>query len=221
MRRPDGLLDGAARALSTRLASGMTRKSFLGRMGGAMLAATGGAAVAAAVRPEKSEAFHFCGHIWTTGSCLNPLGLPRIDKNGFPLRPSDGHRIDNLGRPVNSEGWAVDGSGNRLRSPDGEFLPRAPRTRLCEDWTNEHYKIGGVMQGAWYRCCERPGAEARGLLLPQQEADQRRCVPDGLLLRRQARVLRPVLRLGAQVLAVAAALAATALLAGVSGAWSP
>jgi len=154
MRRPEGLLDGAARALSTRLASGMTRRSFLGRMGGAVLAATGGAAVAGAVRPEKSEAFHFCGHIWTTGSCLNPLGLPRIDKNGFPLRPSDGHPIDNLGRPVNSEGWAVDGSGNRLRSPDGEFLPRAPRTRLCEDWTNEHYKIGGVMQGAWYRCCE-------------------------------------------------------------------
>src|SRR3954452_18471502 len=83
MQRPDGLLDGAARALSTRLASGMTRRSLLGRMGGAVLAATGGAAVAAAVRPEKSEAFHFCGHIWTTGSCLNPLGLPRIDKNGL------------------------------------------------------------------------------------------------------------------------------------------
>ena len=47
MRRPEGLLDGAARALSTRLASGMTRRSFLGRMGGAVLAATGGAAVAA------------------------------------------------------------------------------------------------------------------------------------------------------------------------------
>ena len=54
MRRSDGLLDGAARALSTRLASGMTRRSFLGRMGGAVLAATGGAAVAAAVRPMDS-----------------------------------------------------------------------------------------------------------------------------------------------------------------------
>ena len=99
-------------------------------MGGAVLAATGGAAVAAAVRLEKGEAFHFCGHIWTTGSCPNPLGLPRIDKNGFPLRPSDGHPIDNLGRPVNSGGWAINGAGNRLRGPDGEFLPRAPRTRL-------------------------------------------------------------------------------------------
>ena len=82
MRRPDDLVDGAARALSTRLAAGLTRRSFLGRMGGALLAVTGGAAVAAAVRPEKSEAFHFCGHIWTTGSCPSPLGIPRIDRHG-------------------------------------------------------------------------------------------------------------------------------------------
>jgi hypothetical protein len=147
MPRPDGFLDAAARALSTRLASGMTRKSFLGRMGGAMLAATGGAAVAAAVRPEKSEAFHFCGHIWTTGSCLNPLGLPRIDKNGYPLRPSDGTRsTTSAARQLRRLG------GRRLgqppRAPDGEFSPRRPRTRLCEEWTNEHYGLGRVMQGA-------------------------------------------------------------------------
>jgi hypothetical protein len=139
----------------------MTRRSFLGRMGGAMLAATGGAAVAAAVRPEKGEAFHFCGHIWTTGSCPNPLGLPRIDKNGFPLRPSDGHPIDNLGRRVNSGGWAIDGAGNRLRGPDGELLPRAPRTRLCEEWTHEQHGIRAHMQGAWYRCC---GGQVRKLV---------------------------------------------------------
>jgi hypothetical protein len=156
MRRPDGLLDGAARALSTRLASGMTRRSFLGRMGGAMLAATGGAAVAAAVRPEQSDAFHFCGHIWTTGSCPNPLGLPRIDKNGYPLRPGDGHPIDNLGRPVDKSGFALDGSGKRLQGPDGEVLPRAPRTRLCEEWTHERYGLGDAhTQGSWYRCCNK------------------------------------------------------------------
>ena len=94
MRRPDELVDNAARALSTRLAGGHTRRSFLGRMGGAVLAATGGAAVAAAVRPEETEAFHFCGHIWTTGSCPSPLGWPRIDRHGYPLRPTDGRRID-------------------------------------------------------------------------------------------------------------------------------
>jgi hypothetical protein len=47
----------------------------------------------------------------------------------------------------------VDGSGNRLRSPDGDYLPRAPRTRLCEEWTNEQYGLHAVMEGAWYRCC--------------------------------------------------------------------
>ena len=154
MRRPDELFDGAARALSTRLASRMTRRSFLGRMGGAMLVATGGSAVAAAVKPESSEAFHFCGHIWTTGSCPNPLGLPRIDKNGYPLRADDGHPIDNLGRPVDGSGFAIDGSGNRLEGPDGEPLPRAPRTRLCEEWTHERYGLADAhMQGSWYRCC--------------------------------------------------------------------
>lgn len=153
MRRPDELFDGAARSLSARLASGMTRRSFLGRMGGAVLAATGGAAVAAAVKPEESEAFHFCGHIWTTGSCPNPLGLPRIDRNGYPLRAGDGQPIDNLGRPVNSQGFAVDGSGQRLMGPDGEPLPRAPRTRLCEEWVHERYGLNSKTQGAWYRCC--------------------------------------------------------------------
>ncbi|HEY7002720.1 MAG TPA: hypothetical protein VH281_00445 [Gaiellaceae bacterium] len=154
MRRPDELIDGAARALSTRLASGMTRRSFLGRMGGAVLAATGGAAVAAAVRPEKGEAFHFCGHTWTTGSCPNPLGLPRIDKAGFPLRPRDGHPIDNLGRAVDGSGFAIDGTGKRLKGPDGSVLPRAPRTRLCEEWTHERYRLPDTrMQGSWFRCC--------------------------------------------------------------------
>jgi hypothetical protein len=162
MRRPDELFDGAARALSTRLASGMTRRSFLGRMGGAMLVATGGAAVAAAVKPEESEAFHFCGHTWTTGSCPNPLGLPRIDKSGYPLRPSDGRRIDNLGRLIDSSGFAVDESGQRLKGPDGEPLPRAPRTRLCEEWMPERYgHDDATMEGSWFRCC---GGQIRKLV---------------------------------------------------------
>ncbi len=153
MRRPDELVDGAARSLSTRLAGSLTRRSFLGRMGGAMLAVTGGAAVAAAVRPEQSEAFHFCGHIWTTGSCPNPMGMPRIDKHGYPLRPGDGRPIDNLGRRVNSNGYAIDAAGKRLRGPDGKPLPRAPRTRLCEEWVKERYGHNSHTQGSWYRCC--------------------------------------------------------------------
>jgi hypothetical protein len=154
MRRPEELVDGAARGLSTRLASGLTRRSFLGRMGGAILALTGGGAVAAAVRPEQSEAFHICGHIWTTGSCPSPLGMPRVDKRGFPIRPKDGRPIDNLGRLVNGSGYPIDASGQRLVGPDGEPLPAAPRTRLCEDWVRERFGHGdAITQGAWYRCC--------------------------------------------------------------------
>jgi hypothetical protein len=153
MRRPDEILEGAARSLSARLASGMTRRSFLGRMGGAVLAATGGAAVAAAVRPETSEAFHFCGHIWTTGSCPNPLGLPRIDRQGFPLRAGDGKPIDNLGRVVDAQGFPINAAGERFVGPDGQLLPRAPRTRLCEEWVHERYGLNARQQGSWYRCC--------------------------------------------------------------------
>lgn len=153
MRRPDDVLDGAAQALSARLAAGLTRRSFLGRMGGAILAVTGGATVAAALKPEEAEAFHFCGHIWTTGSCPSPLGIPRIDRTGYPLRAQDGRPIDNLGRLVDAEGYPVDEVGLRLLGPDGEPLERAPRTRLCEDWVPERFEIEARTQGAWYRCC--------------------------------------------------------------------
>ncbi|MEX2465157.1 MAG: hypothetical protein WD428_04685 [Gaiellaceae bacterium] len=153
MRRPDDVLDGAAQALSARLAAGLTRRSFLGRMGGAILAVTGGATVAAALKPEEAEAFHFCGHIWTTGSCPSPLGIPRIDRTGYPLRAQDGRPIDNLGRLVDAEGYPVDEVGLRLLGPDGERLERAPRTRLCEDWVPERFEIEARTQGAWYRCC--------------------------------------------------------------------
>ena len=149
MPRSEKLAEG----LATRLASGMTRRSFLGRLGGAVLAATGGAAVAAAVKPEDAEAFHLCGHIWTTGSCPSPYTLPRIDKNGFPLRPSDGRRIDNLGRLVDGNGFPVNEAGARLAGPDGELLERGPRTRLCEEWIPERFGLKVRTQGSWYRCC--------------------------------------------------------------------
>jgi len=148
-------VDRAADGLARGLASRMTRRSALGRLGTWMLALTGGAAVAAAARPEEAQGFHFCGHIWTTGSCPAPFPMPRIDARGFPIRPADGKPIDNLGRLVDGNGFPVDERGRRLLDPDGRPLERAPRSRICEDWVPEQFGIDAVTQGVWYRCCNR------------------------------------------------------------------
>lgn len=133
-------------------------------MAGAALALVGAAPAAGAKRRTqplrgtdrtREGWFGFCGHTWTTGSCPSPYALPRIDARGFPVRPSDGVPVDNLGRPVDGLGRAVDAAGQPLRAPDGSLLPRAPRTRLCEDWVPERHGVQTVTQGAWYRCCDR------------------------------------------------------------------
>lgn len=97
--------------------------------------------------------FGFCGHYWTTGSCPGPYAFPRVDARGFPLRPTDGHPVDDLGRPVDDQGRPVDDRGRPLTAPDGLPLPRATRTRLCEDWAVSTYRLDAVTQGSWYRCC--------------------------------------------------------------------
>ncbi len=120
-----------------------------------MTAVAVGGTVARAVRPGYADAFHFCGHIYTTGSCVHPLGrqLPRIDARGYPLRPRDGHPIDNIGRPVNARGEPLNDHGERLRDPDGRPLPPAPRTKVC-DLTAERYGFRPYLDGSWYRCCD-------------------------------------------------------------------
>ena len=155
MPRREQALDRSAERLAAKLAESTTRKSFLGRVGAAALAVAGGSAVAAAVKPDDADAFHFCGHIWTTGSCPSPRPpLARIDRRGYPLHPSSGRPIDNLGRVVDSAGHALNGNGNRLRGPDGAVLPPAPRTRVCEDWTREQKGLKDLRtQGSWFRCC--------------------------------------------------------------------
>jgi hypothetical protein len=163
MRRPEQAIDLGAERLSAKLAEATTRRSFLGRLGAAALAVAGGSAVAAAVKPDEADALHFCGHIAHTGSCPSPYPpLSRVDRRGYPLHPKSGKPIDNLGRVVDSSGHALDAKGRRRRGPDGELLPPAPRTRICEDWVREiHDKRDVRVQGSWFRCC---GGQIRKLV---------------------------------------------------------
>src|SRR4051794_13807899 len=86
------------------LAVRTSRRGLLARVGRALVAGTAGGIVAKAIRPGEAEAFHFCGHIYTTASCPHPTGLPRIDAHGFPLRAKDGARVDDLGRRIDTRG---------------------------------------------------------------------------------------------------------------------
>jgi hypothetical protein len=135
-----------------RLASGTSRRGFLSRVGAGVMALAGAQAAGSLIKPGEAEAYHFCGHIYTTDSCPHPTGLPRIDSRGLPLRASDGLRVDDLGRVVDRRGTPVDEDGNVLTDPDGRPLPRATRTPICEV-AGTTYGFHGRIDGAWYRCC--------------------------------------------------------------------
>lgn len=118
-----------------------------------MIALAGARGVAAAVLPDEAEAYtNFCGHTYTTGNCPAPTGLPRIDAAGYPLRASDGQRVDDLGRPIDAHGRPIDAHGALLRDPDGVPLAPAPRTKVCES-TAAAYHLTLSLDGSWYRCC--------------------------------------------------------------------
>ena len=146
--------------LSESVAQTSSRRGFLARAGRFLLAVSGSGVVAAALRAQRAEAFHFCGHIYTTGSCPHPTGIPRVDRNGFPLRASDGQAVDDLGRAIDRVGRPVDAKGKLLRDPDGNPLPPAPRTRVCQAAARDH-GFRAYHDGAWYRCC---GGHVRKLI---------------------------------------------------------
>lgn len=138
--------------LSDRLAAGTSRRGFLSRVSGAVMGLAGAGTVASLVAPGDAEAYHFCGHIYTTDSCPHPTGLPRIDSRGFPLRAADGHAVDDLGRLIDADGRPVDEGGRPLTDADGRPLPFASRTRVC-DAVQQEEGFRTWTDGAWYRCC--------------------------------------------------------------------
>ena len=153
-------LDDAGERLAHKLASHTTRRSFIATVGAVLLGATserGGSAP----RPPGSEPaagawYGFCGHYWTTGSCRGPFKVPRVDREGKPLRPKDGRLVDDAGNLINDLSQLVDEAGNPLLDAAGLPIPAGPRTRLCEDGVRQRHRgvNDAVLQGSWYRCCD-------------------------------------------------------------------
>ena len=154
-------LDAVGGRVARRLANSTPRRSFIGTVGAALLALATKSQVTeradAAIpgtEPIKGNWFGFCGHYWTTGSCRGPYRLPRVDRLGKPLRPSDGRPVDDRGRLINDLGQPIDAAGNRLTDSVGTPLPAGPRTRICQDGVKARYNLNdAVLQGSWYRCC--------------------------------------------------------------------
>ncbi len=147
-------------SFSDQVAAGTSRRGFLARVGGALLGAAGAGAAGSLVKPGEAEAYHFCGHIYTTDSCPHPTGLPRIDARGLPIRAKDARPVDDLGRLVDRKGHPVDEDGFPLLDAEGRPLPRATRTRVCT-MVAEEFGISTKVDGAWYRCC---GGQVRKLV---------------------------------------------------------
>ena len=135
------------------LAGTTSRRGFLAKTSRLLALVAGGSTLSALVKPGEADAYHFCGHIYTTDSCPHPTGLPRIDARGYPLRAADGHPVDDLGRPINGNGQPVGADGRVLVDPDGLPLPPAPRSQVCQDVVAALIDRPTRIDGSWYRCC--------------------------------------------------------------------
>jgi hypothetical protein len=112
-----------------------SRRGFLEWAGMAVIGLAGVGGAARAVLPDESDAYtNFCGHTYTTGNCPHPTGLPRVDRNGLPLRARDGHPVDDLGRPIDAAGYPLDHRGRPLLEPDGEPGGGAGRRQVGGGW---------------------------------------------------------------------------------------
>jgi hypothetical protein len=128
----NAVLERAERALAARTG----RRSFLGRLGKALVALVGGQVVASTLAPTRAEAYHICGHIFTTGSCPHPYApQTRIDRYGYAVHPKFGYPVDDRGRIYTRH--------------------EQVRRKICAAWVPERYPHTRptVLEGTWSRCC--------------------------------------------------------------------
>ena len=128
----DRITEGATVGLAER----SSRRSFLGRLGAGFVALLGGPFVAIALRPDRAEAYHICGHTYTTGSCPHPFSPhSRVDRYGYPVHPRHGYPVDDNGDIYTSR--------------------QQRRRKMCEQVVPDQYPHTGRPRqgGGWSRCC--------------------------------------------------------------------
>jgi hypothetical protein len=132
-----GELTGIEKA-ERRLASKTSRRGFLGKVGRGVVALAGGGFVASALAPDRAEAYHICGHTYTTGSCPHPYApLSRTNRNGWPLHPTYGYPVDDDGKAF------VDPETQVRHKTCQQLVP------MIYDFVNDPHYGGG-----WTRCCD-------------------------------------------------------------------
>ncbi|MDQ3982923.1 MAG: hypothetical protein M3271_09630 [Actinomycetota bacterium] len=121
---------------SVALAERTSRRSFIGKLGRGVVALAGGSLVASALAPERAEAYHICGHTFTTDSCPHPFApLSRVDRHGYPVHPEHGYPVDDNGDVYTSRDQV--------------------RRKMCQEVVPERYPqtAGADYGGGWSRCC--------------------------------------------------------------------
>jgi hypothetical protein len=130
------MLERVTEKAAVGLAERSSRRSFLGRIGMGIVALAGGPFVAASLKPERAEAYHICGHLYTTSSCPHPFSpLSRVDKFGYPVHPQFGYPVDDKGDIY------------KKRSQK--------RSLMCQELVAKRYPQTGHPRygGGWSRCC--------------------------------------------------------------------
>lgn len=130
------MLDGTVERVAVGLAERTSRRSFLGRFGKGVVALVGGPFVAVALSPERAEAYHICGHLYTTGSCPHPFApRTRVDRYGYPVHPRYGYPVDDYGNIYTSRNQT--------------------RRKVCQEVVPDRYPYTGRPRfgGGWSRCC--------------------------------------------------------------------
>ena len=119
--------DAAGRAADV-LAAGTSRRGFLSRVAGGVMAVAGARTAGSLVKPGEAEAYHFCGHIYTTDSARTRPGCRASTRRAARSRAEEPRST--TWAAIDPQGLPIDEQGKPLLDTDGRRLPPAPHAGM-------------------------------------------------------------------------------------------